>query len=196
MIIITMPTVIFNAREVFEQQGLGHGDQSNNRFYMSLQATMDTLGKQPIQEMKTIMKTIPGNSIGGQVRKEYLVHTFNNDMHRYVGSMGSENPLTNEVNSGEDERGTFWYLLIAKPIIQEAVEVFRSAKPKSRSTQRREEDMDTEAAPSRGADPELLATMHACPRNLYSSNASWPATHRYFFAGSCRPTTAKPTGAA
>jgi hypothetical protein len=192
MIIITTPTVVFNAREVIEQQGLRCGDQSNSRFYTSQQATMDTQRKQPIQETKTI----PGNSIGGQVRKEYLVHTFNNDMHRYVGSMGSENPLTNEVNSGEDERGTFWYLLIAKPIIQEAVEVFRSAKPKSRSTQRREEDMDTEAAPSRGADPELLATMHACPRNLYSSNASWPATHRYFFAGSCRPTTAKPTGAA
>jgi hypothetical protein len=42
MIIITLPTVIFNAREVFEQQGLGHGYQSNNMFYMSLQATIDT----------------------------------------------------------------------------------------------------------------------------------------------------------
>jgi hypothetical protein len=33
MIIIMMPTVVFNARDVFEQQGLVRGDQSNNRFY-------------------------------------------------------------------------------------------------------------------------------------------------------------------
>jgi hypothetical protein len=91
MIIITTSTVIFNVQEVFEQQGLGRGDQSNNRFNMSLQVTMDTQRKQSIQEMKTI----PGN-------KEYLVHTFKNDMHIDFGSLGSGKPLTNEVNSGED----------------------------------------------------------------------------------------------
>jgi hypothetical protein len=162
LIIIMMPTVVFNAREVFEQQGLGRGDQSHNRFYTSLQATMDTQRKQSIQEMKTI----PGNIIGGKVRKQCLVHTFDKDMHHGFGSMGSGNPLTNEVNSGEDERGTFSYFLILKPIIQEVVEVFRSAKPKSCSTQRREEEMDTEAAPSHGADPELLATMRALATSI------------------------------
>jgi hypothetical protein len=114
MIIITTPTVVFNAREVIEQQGLRCGDQSNSRFYTSQQATMDTQRKQPIQETKTI----PGNSIGGQVHNEYLVHTFNKAMHRDFGSMGSGNPLTNEINSDEDERGTFWYFLIANPIAQ------------------------------------------------------------------------------
>jgi hypothetical protein len=108
MIIITMPTVVFNSHEVFEQQGFGRGDQSNIRLYTSLQATMETQIKQAIQEMKTI----PGNSIGGQVRNEYLVHTLDKDMHCDFCSMGSGNPLKNEVNSGEDEKGPFRYFLI------------------------------------------------------------------------------------
>jgi hypothetical protein len=103
MIIIMMPTVVFNAREVFEQQGLGRGYQSNSRFCTSLQATMDTQRKQSIQEMKTI----PGNSIGVKVHTEYLMHTFDKDMHHDFGSMCSGTPLTTEVNSGKDEKGTF-----------------------------------------------------------------------------------------
>jgi hypothetical protein len=39
--------------------------------------------------------------------------------------------------------------------------VFRSAKPKSRGMRRREEEMDTDAVQSGGADPELFATMRA-----------------------------------
>jgi hypothetical protein len=69
------------------------------------------------------MKTIPGNSIGGHVCNEYLVHTFNKDMHRDFCSIGSGTPPTNEINSGEDERGTFWYFFIAKPLVQEVVKV-------------------------------------------------------------------------
>jgi hypothetical protein len=104
MIIITMPNVVYDAKEVFQYQGIGYGDRSYNRFCTNLKVTMDNQRKQAIQEMKTI----PGNSIGGHVRKEYLVHAFDKDMHRDFGSMGSGNPLTNEVNSGEDEKGTFW----------------------------------------------------------------------------------------
>jgi hypothetical protein len=104
------------------------------------------------------------------------VHTFKNDMNHDFGSMGSGYPLANDVNSDEYERGTCCYFLIAKPIVQEVVEVFRSVNPKSRSARRHEEDMHTEAAPSRSANPDLLATMCACPHNFYPNNASWPAT--------------------
>jgi hypothetical protein len=46
MIIIMMPTVVSNAREVFEQPGLGCGDHSHCMFYTNLQATMDGQRKQ------------------------------------------------------------------------------------------------------------------------------------------------------
>jgi hypothetical protein len=81
VIIITMQTGIYNANEVFQKQGLGYGDQSNNRFYTNMQATMENRRKQAIQEIKTI----PGIIIGGQVRNEYNVHTFDKDVHNYVG---------------------------------------------------------------------------------------------------------------
>jgi hypothetical protein len=58
------------------------------------------------------MKIIPGNSIGRQVRNEYLVHTFDKDMHRDFGSMGSGPPPTNEVNNSEDENGPFGTFLL------------------------------------------------------------------------------------
>jgi hypothetical protein len=65
------------------------------------------------------------------------VHTFDKDMHRDFDLIGSGNPLKNEVYSGEDD-DTFWYCLIVKPIVQEVVEVFRSVKPKLRSTRKYE----------------------------------------------------------
>jgi hypothetical protein len=151
MIIFTVPTIVYNTNEVFQHQGLGYGDQSNNRFYMNLRANMDNRRKQEIQEMKTIH----GISIGGQVRNECFVNTFDKGMHCDFGSMGSGNPLANEVNSGEDNKGTFWYFLIVNLIVHEVVEVFRSAKPKLRNTQRRDEEMDTDA--------ETFATPHAGP---------------------------------
>jgi hypothetical protein len=51
------------------------------------------------------------------------------------------------------------------------VEVFRSAKPKSLTTRRREEEMDIEAdtytTPHAGPDLELLATMHAIATSIH-----------------------------
>jgi hypothetical protein len=127
------------------------------------------------------MKTIPGNSIRGQVYKEYNVNKFDKDMRRDFGSMGSGTPLINEVHSGEDEKGNFWYCLIAKPIIQEVVEVFRPAKPKSRSTGRREEEIDTEADISAmpragGPDPELFATMRALAASIQTMHVGQQRT--------------------
>jgi uncharacterized protein (DUF924 family) len=104
IIIIMMPTVVYNTNEVFQQQWFGYEDQSNSRFYVSLHATMDNQRKQEIQEMSTI----PGNSIGGKVNKDNLVHTFYKGMPRDFGSMGSGNHLSNEVYSGEDDNDTFW----------------------------------------------------------------------------------------
>jgi hypothetical protein len=84
------------------------------------------------------MKIIPGKSIRGQVRNEYLMHTFDKDIHCDFGSMGSGNPHRHEAHSGEDEKGTVWYFLISKSIVQEVVEVFRSATPKSYSMRKQE----------------------------------------------------------
>jgi hypothetical protein len=140
-----------------------------------MQATMDNQRKQAIQEMKTI----PSNSIGGQVRKDYLVHLFDNDMHHDCGSIGSGNPLTNEVNSGEDDKGTFWCFLIVKPTVLELVEVFRSKKPKLCSTRRREEKMDTKAAPSLDADPELLATVRVLTTSILTMHIGQRRTDHF-----------------
>jgi hypothetical protein len=103
-------------------------------------------------------------------------------MHRDFGSIASGNPLIIEINSGEDERGTVWYFLIVKLIVQEAVEVFRSAKQKLHSKQRREEESDTEAAPSRGADPELLATMRALATSIQTMQVGQRCTDHFLQA--------------
>jgi hypothetical protein len=66
LIIIMIPTGVYNANQVFHQQWVGYGDHFNNRFYTNLQKTMDNQRNKAIQEMKTI----PGNSIGGQVCNE------------------------------------------------------------------------------------------------------------------------------
>jgi hypothetical protein len=139
---------------------------------------MDTPKKQAIQETKTI----PGNSIGGQVSKEHILHRFDNDMHCNFGSMGSGNPHTNEIESGEDDKGTFWYFIILKPIVQEVVELFRLVKPKSRSTRIREEGMYTEAAPLRGADLELLATMCALATFIQTTQVCQSRTDHFLQA--------------
>jgi hypothetical protein len=62
------------------------------------------------------------------------------------------------------------------------VEVCRSVNPKSRSTQRREEDMDTEAALSRGADPELLATMRALATSIQTMQVDQRCTNIFLQA--------------
>jgi hypothetical protein len=161
MIIITMPESVYSAMMVLKQQGLGSGDQANNRFFTQLQASVDKRRKKAIEEMKSL----PSNNIGGQVRHEYLVHIFDRDMHCDFSSMSANNPLDNECYIDQDSKGTTCYCLVAKPIIQEANEVFKSVKPKMRGTRRREDDMDAEASPV-VANNELIVTVRALASSL------------------------------
>jgi hypothetical protein len=71
------------------------------------------------------MKSLPSNNSGGQVRHEYLVHIFNKELHRDFSSMSANNPLDNEWYMDQDYKGTAWYCLVAKPIIQEVTEAFK-----------------------------------------------------------------------
>jgi hypothetical protein len=61
--------------------------------------------------------------------------------------MSANNPLDNECYMGEDFKGTIWYCMVVKPIVQEAIEIFNLAKPKMGCTRRSEDDMGTEASP-------------------------------------------------
>jgi hypothetical protein len=161
MIIITMPESAYSAMMVLKQKVLGSGDQANNRFFTQLQASMDKRRKKAVEEMKSL----PSNNVGGQVRHEYLVHIFDRDMHRDFSSMSANNPLDNECYMDQDSKGTTWYCLVVKPIVQEATEVFKSAKPKMRGTRRREDDMDAEASPV-VANNELIVTVRALASSL------------------------------
>jgi hypothetical protein len=87
IIIITMPGYVYSAMLVLKQQGLGYGDQANNRFFTQLQASMDKIRKKAVEEMKSL----PSNYGGGQVRHKYLVHIFDRDMHRDFSSMPANN---------------------------------------------------------------------------------------------------------
>jgi hypothetical protein len=161
MIIITMPESAYSAMLVLKQHGLGSGDHANNRFFTQLQASMDKRRKRAVEEMKSL----PSNNVGGKVRHEYIVHIFDRGMYRDFSSMSANNPLDNECYMDQDSKGTTWYCLVAKPIVQEATEVFKSAKPKMRGTRRREDDMDAEASPV-VANNELIATVHALTTSL------------------------------
>jgi hypothetical protein len=161
MIIITMPESAYSAMMVLKQQGLGSGDQANNRVFTQLQASMDKRRKKAVEEMKSL----PSNNVGGQVRHEYLVHIFERDMHCDFSSMFANNPLDNECYMDQYSKGTTWYCLVVNPIVQEATEVFKSAKPKMCGTRRREDDMDAEASPI-VANNELIATVHSLASSL------------------------------
>jgi hypothetical protein len=127
---------------------------------------MDKRRKKAVEEMKSL----PSNNSGGQVRHEYLVHIFNKDMHRDFSSMSANNPLDNECYMDQYYKGTTWYFLVAKPIVQEANEVSKLVKPKMRGTLRRGDDMDDEASPEictlDAANNELSATVHALATSL------------------------------
>jgi hypothetical protein len=161
MIIITMPESAYSAMLVLKQQGLGSGDQVNNRFFTQLQASMDKRRKKAAEEMKSL----PSNTVGGQVGHEYLVHIFNRDMDQDFSSMSADNPLDNECYMDQDSKGTTWYCLVAKPIVQEATEVFKSVKPKMHGTRRREDDMDAEDSPV-VVNNEPIATVRALATSL------------------------------
>jgi hypothetical protein len=153
-IIISMPKSAYSAMMVLKQQGLGSGDQATTQLFTQLQASMDKRRKKAIEEMKSL----PSNNVGGQVRHECLVHIFDRDMHRDFSSMSANNPLDNECYMDQDSKGTTWYCLVAKQIIQEATEVMRV-------TRRREDDMDAEASPV-VANNDLIATARALASSL------------------------------
>jgi hypothetical protein len=160
VIITNMPEYAYSAMLALNQQGLGSGDQSNNRLFTQLQASMDKRRKKAVEDMKSL----PSKYVGGQVCHEYLVHIFNRDMHRDFGSMSANNPLDNECYIDKDSKGTTWYCLVAKPIVQEATEVFKAVKPKMHG-RRSEDDMDSEASPA-VANYELIATVRVLATGL------------------------------
>jgi hypothetical protein len=122
---------------------------------------MDNRRKKAFEEMKGL----PSNNAGRKVRYNYLVHVFDKDMHHDFISMSESDPLDNECYMDQDSKGSTWYYLVAKPIVQEATKVFKSAMPKLCGTPRREDDMDAEASPAIGnlaiANNELI--VDACP---------------------------------
>jgi hypothetical protein len=155
VIIITMPIVVYGAMQELQHQGIGSGDQTTNRFFT--QATNE-------------MKSPQRNNFGWQFHHGYLVHVFDKDMHCDFSSMSSDKPIRNECYMGEDYNGTTWYCLVSKPIIQEAIEIFKWTKANMRGMRRRKNDMDTEASPATSAlavaNNELITTLCALMNSL------------------------------
>ena len=80
--IVTFPNVLFSAKRVLEQFGLGVGNQVQNKFYNELKLHLEKKKK----EVYKLSKGVPGSSVVGTLRNEFLVHVFEQDMHKNLGA--------------------------------------------------------------------------------------------------------------